>query len=397
MKTLLLSSLLLFNTTHLLLSQNIIGTINNGLKSDLISINETTAVTTLIATLDSLPFWSSNSHTVNQQSGKLIMWSSNFSETGNRLYTIDLQTGATNITDNIPEQLWGIEYANSSNTVIGLIDNGIKSDLVSIDETTGVTTLIATLDSLPSYPSNTHALHQESGKLLLWTSNFSETANRLYNIDILTGAVSITDNITEQLWGLEYHNSSNTLIGLIDNGLKSDLVSIDETTGITTFIATLDSLPSYASNTHTLNQETGKLLIRTSNFTETTDRIYTIDIQTGAMIINDNITLGLWGLEYHNPHPSSLIEEVKTATVNMFPNPSTNFITLTTHPNFSGTVSITDLSGKEHLNRKVTGNTITLNIETLGVNGTYFVKVTDKDNNILATKKLLYIATTTIE
>jgi len=89
---------------------------------------------------------------------------------------------------------------------IGLIGNGNKSDLVSIDENTGITTLIATLDSVPSYSSNAHALNPQSGKLVLWSSNFSETGNRLYTIDTQNGQVIINDNMTGEFWGLEHSN-----------------------------------------------------------------------------------------------------------------------------------------------------------------------------------------------
>jgi len=84
------------------------------------------------------------------------------------------------------------------------------------------------------------------------------------------------------------------------------------------------------------------------------------------------------------------ISELNNSLVKLFPNPSNDIITLTlAHPS-NGQIILTDILGKEVLNKSFTSNEIQLNLKSLEYKGTYFVKVLDLEGNVIAIKKLIY-------
>ena len=73
---------------------------------------------------------------------------------------------------------------------------------------------------------------------------------------------------------------------------------------------------------------------------------------------------------------SSSIEETFNNTFNVYPNPATDVINVEFSDNFSGTVSVLDIAGKEVSTSAFSGLQHTLSTSAL-TNGVYFVKVND--------------------
>lgn len=74
----------------------------------------------------------------------------------------------------------------------------------------------------------------------------------------------------------------------------------------------------------------------------------------------------------------------------MFPNPSNGNITLDITQHANGQIILTDILGKEVLNKSFTSKDVQINLKSLASKGTYFVKVIDLDGNVIAIKKLIY-------
>jgi hypothetical protein len=74
----------------------------------------------------------------------------------------------------------------------------------------------------------------------------------------------------------------------------------------------------------------------------------------------------------------------------LFPNPSNGNITFAIAQNANGQIILTDIIGKEVLNKRFTSKKVQINLKSLASKGTYFAKVIDLDGNVIAIKKLIY-------
>ena len=83
------------------------------------------------------------------------------------------------------------------------------------------------------------------------------------------------------------------------------------------------------------------------------------------------------------------INELDNLLVNLYPNPTNGWVTLSLSNITNGQVILTDLLGKEVLSKSFTSNEVQLNLKSLESKGTYFAKVLDADSNVIAIKKLI--------
>ena len=84
------------------------------------------------------------------------------------------------------------------------------------------------------------------------------------------------------------------------------------------------------------------------------------------------------------------INELNSALINIYPNPSDGIINLVLNDYSAGKIVLTDMLGKEVLNKSFTSKEVQINLKSLASKGTYFAKVIDLDGNIIAIKKLIY-------
>lgn len=85
------------------------------------------------------------------------------------------------------------------------------------------------------------------------------------------------------------------------------------------------------------------------------------------------------------------IKELNSSLVKLFPNPSYDIITLTLAHHSNGQIILTDILGKEVLNKSFSSNQVVLDLKRLSSKGIYFAKVLDLDGYVIDIKKLIYL------
>ena len=94
---------------------------------------------------------------------------------------------------------------------------------------------------------------------------------------------------------------------------------------------------------------------------------------------------------YHsNSSCTNGIKDLDNLSVNLYPNPTNGWVTLSLSNTTKGQVILTDLLGKEVLSKRFTSNEVQLNLKSLEAQGTYFAKVLGSAGNVIAIKKLIY-------
>lgn len=74
---------------------------------------------------------------------------------------------------------------------------------------------------------------------------------------------------------------------------------------------------------------------------------------------------------------------------NLFPNPAQDFVIVNTGQLTSGQIVITDVLGREILHQTILSNTTQISLQNLNASGTYFVKVSNLEGEILGVEKLI--------
>ena len=163
--------------------------------------------------------------------------------------------------------------------------------------------------------------------------------------------LSFTDNLT----GAAYQWQMNAGTGY------SDLSNAGQFSGTDTQTLTISSTAMINNNT-----------LYRCVVTESASCTDTTDVSTLTVIDNTSIT------------------ELNNSLVKLFPNPSNGNITLDIAQHANGQIILTDILGKEVLNKSFTSKDVQINLKSLASKGTYFVKVIDLDGNVIAIKKLIY-------
>ena len=86
---------------------------------------------------------------------------------------------------------------------------------------------------------------------------------------------------------------------------------------------------------------------------------------------------------------TSIIEQTNSL-VNLYPNPTSDFVTINLANKSKGQVIVLDLLGKVVLNKQFNSNQIQLSLKSIESKGTYLVKIIDSNGNVIANKKLIY-------
>ncbi|MDB4088923.1 T9SS type A sorting domain-containing protein, partial [Flavobacteriales bacterium] len=86
---------------------------------------------------------------------------------------------------------------------------------------------------------------------------------------------------------------------------------------------------------------------------------------------------------------TSIIEQTNSL-VNLYPNPTSDFVTINLANKSKGQVIVLDLLGKVVLNKEFNSNQIQLSLKSIESKGTYLVKIMDSNGNVIANKKLIY-------
>jgi hypothetical protein len=92
---------------------------------------------------------------------------------------------------------------------------------------------------------------------------------------------------------------------------------------------------------------------------------------------------------YFSPSISS-ISISESPLLKIFPNPSSDFITIEFSGLNTASVILTDVLGRVVFINRFRTNNLVLNLKKLKSRGTYFAEIIDSEGNIIAVKKLVY-------
>jgi hypothetical protein len=83
------------------------------------------------------------------------------------------------------------------------------------------------------------------------------------------------------------------------------------------------------------------------------------------------------------------LDESTENGISIYPNPTNNFVTITTGNLTSGFIVITDVLGRELYTIQFTSATTLIEFSSAISRGTYFIQIYSETNDLIATKKLI--------
>ena len=175
--------------------------------------------------------------------------------------------------------------------------------LVTLDPATGAVTAIGGSIDPPNATSQGQvALDSDGGRFFFIGTPGVETNPRIYTLDTATGAVISNPTVLGQFLAIEYDEDDDVLYGLINPGDGSkQLVSIDENTGVLTPIGpTIGPAPlGVTLGVHAIDSGGNRFFFGGMPLSETTQRVYTLDTQTGALLSSPPVAgQPILGIEY---------------------------------------------------------------------------------------------------
>ena len=176
--------------------------------------------------------------------------------------------------------------------------------VITIDPATAaITTISASIDPPNGTPSGVIALDAGGSRFFFAGTPAADTSPRIYSVDAQTGAVLSSPLIIGGgVQGLEYDEAEDVLYALQTPDLTGSkrVVILNVATGAATPVsgnlATAIGMPSGAT---TLDPSGNRFFFVGTQDAETTQRIYSVDTQTGALLASPTISGDvITGLEY---------------------------------------------------------------------------------------------------
>lgn len=99
--------------------------------------------------------------------------------------------------------------------------------------------------------------------------------------------------------------------------------------------------------------------------------------------------LGGFEIEWSCTVDNSGIEESTNKLVSIYPNPTENWITISTPSHQEGTIEVIDMLGQKILFTTITSSSTQIDFTRMNAVGIYFVSVYDEQNNLIATEKVV--------
>lgn len=199
------------------------------------------------------------------------------------LYSIDTDTlvfseiGSLGVTFNYG----GLAY-DHNNDILYMIGGRNNNNLYSVNRSTGLATLIGSHGLTDLF-----GLAYDSANNVLYAS--SDDNSRLYTLDTGTGAATQVGYMGEEMCGLAYNSTTDTLIAIDSRSTGERLYSINRTTAATTLLYTDDG---DGNNVGGLAYDPDKNLYW---YIDAFSRIYSYDIANGYLR-DDSLS----GLTYDN-------------------------------------------------------------------------------------------------
>jgi hypothetical protein len=233
---------------------------------------------------------------------------------------------------------------------------------------------------------------------------------KIYTVDLSTGATLFSPsfpNLTNQLDGIFNlkQDSANNLLGTYNtfNSNTYQLVTIDKTTGIHSFVDTLNGFTNYIPFNSVYNSSSKtysfKGLDQNSN-----ERYFNYNARNGNLISNplypvlsdtndhiselhiDNSTAIIYGILWDNNITTGLAEKIVDKQLKVYPNPASTEINITVGDEKQFRIDLYNNLGQLVLSELRNVNS-KINIEEFD-SGLYYVRVTSSQYTI--TKKVIF-------
>ena len=197
------------------------------------------------------------------------------------LYTLNPATGAvTSTIGAINFAVTGLAVDPTTKTLYGVTggsDPSTPGFLITIDKTTGAGTSVGDLFAGSTSPV-ADITFASDGTLYGWSENTDE----LVTISKTTGVATVVGASGLNTFGSGIAASSGNVLFLTGEGDNGDLRTVDQTTGVTTVVATLDGTAGSSINALAFN---GSTLYGSHVVTGTTVELITINTTTAAITV----------------------------------------------------------------------------------------------------------------
>jgi hypothetical protein len=202
--------------------------------------------------------------------------------------------------------------------------------------------------------------------------------NRLYSIDVNTGAIINSPISNDNVRGNEYDCNTHTTYGLKNDPITDweYFVSLDPLTGNSALIDTMFPVSAVTTETYSLNHDAGQYTF--GGLMASASHLYTVDVNTGTIIYNvaiaDYVTETDQFICCGKPNGT---ENVDGNSINIFPDPVKDFVTISRSNSATAVLKIYNLNGKVVLTESLHEMKSIVDFTALSP-GIYFVQLTGK-------------------
>ena len=325
----------------------------------LVSINPTSGAHSIISSIPTVQYINSGRSTFDEVNGRFIIVGAdgNFNDS---LYSIDVSSG--NIVTRVPfplglgpnDNLSSLIFNNSDSTLYALLYLGTSqlNYLVSLNPSTGTYILIDSIPGFQSILSGTQVIDVVNQTYSFVGLNQITFTSKLYTVDLVTGSTLYSPNFPnstnqfDDIFNLK-QDSLNNLIGIFNafNSNIYQLVTVNKTTGIHTFIDTLRGFSNYVPFNSIYNKSANLYSFEARDQNSNT-RLYSYDVTTANLVsspifpvladTNDNVTelqidnsTGIiYGLHWDNDITTGALEHNSLDMISVYPNPASALINI---------------------------------------------------------------------
>lgn len=205
---------------------------------------------------------------------------------------VDIATGAVLNSVSTNENLFGFEYNCSNDTIYCLKEDNNVYSLVALDPVTGARYILDTLPNITAHVGGSFALNTQQG-----IYSFRGLANGnfgIFEVDIHTGTMLNSFVLNENIVGIEYDCTSDTVYGVWEHQATNtyNLMWVDPATAQSGVIDTLFGVsPGFISESDCFSPATGHYYFR--GFSGPNLFLYTIDVNNGNIVsaaqMTDNV------------------------------------------------------------------------------------------------------------
>lgn len=353
------------------------------------TINTTTGVITQVAPIPAVQFYVlGNKQCLNTHDSTYTFAGHDGSDV--RLYTVTLDSAIVLSNPIFNDNVIGLQYNCNDSTIYAMKENGGGYDLVKVNRTSGVTTQIGIVSGVTAYVGDGFVLDVKKG-LYHFFGLFGANI-KMYSIDIITGVVTSSPFFPDNVTGLAYSCQDSSVYGLWEDGIDYKLERINPATGAHVTVGVLPNIdPGFVAESSTINYF-GEYVYR--GFSNSNNVLVSINVQNASIVDSVAFSSSVSGIDYYvccnEPIVPTSIEKFEINELNIFPNPSHVFTTITWGEFIlNGTMELYSITGKLMYNESdIQGDSFELDVSYFN-KGIYFVQVKNGQNGVEFIGKLI--------